>query len=237
MIILFLGSLNGYITKRIPLKLMGLNLNFREKTSLNVITNVLRTLAMALIGIFMVPYYVGTLGIASYAIIPLATTMSAYIQLITECVAFSSVRYSILAFNSNDIDAANKTISTSFFGLGKLYLMFLPIGLVLALVSPMVFSISGNNAFEVQMLFAMIIISAMAVTLSIPFNGIFFSSNNLYLLYFTKFAYSISQIAVIILLFTTGTPSLIYIGLGYVISSVLMFVLLFCSVYKYRGFV
>ena len=34
---------------------MGLNLNFRENTSLNVITNVMRTLAMALIGIIMVP--------------------------------------------------------------------------------------------------------------------------------------------------------------------------------------
>ncbi len=205
---------------------MGLNLNFSEKTSLNILTNVIRTAAMALVGILMVPYYVGTLGIASYAIIPLATTMSTYIQLITECIAFSSVRYSTLAFNKGDIDEANKTISTSFFGLGKMYILFLPIGLLLSYLAPSIFSIS-TNAYDVQILFALIITSSMAVTLSIPFNGVFFASNNLHLLYLTKFAYTVSQVVTIIALFSFGTPSLIYIGAGYAVSSILMFVMLY----------
>ena len=205
---------------------MGLNLNFNEKTSLNILTNIIRTLAMALVGILMVPYYVDSLGIASYAIIPLATTMSTYIQLITECIAYSSIRFSAIAFNKDDINEANKTISTSFFGLRRLYLLFLPIGLLLAYLSPYVFSVA-NSAFDVQMLFVMIIISSMAVTLSIPFNGVFFASNNLYLLYLAKFAYTVSQVLTIIILFTVGSPSLIIIGIGYIVSSILMFIALY----------
>ena len=213
---------------------MGLNLNFREKTSLNIVTNIVRTLAMALVGVLMVPYYIGTLGITSYAIIPLATTMSTYIQLITECVAYSAERYTVLAFNSGNIDEANKTISTSFFGLGKLYLIFLPIGLFLAFISPNIFAVA-NDSLDVQLLFMMIIVSSMAVSLSIPFNGVFFSSNNLYLLYFAKFAYTISQVTIIIILFTFSTPSLIIIGLGYIVSSIIMFILLYCMAKHLEG--
>ncbi len=205
---------------------MGLNLNFSEKTSLNILANVARTVTMALVGILMVPYYVGTLGITAYAIIPLATTMSTYIQLISECIAFSSVRYSTLAFDRGDIDEANKTMSTTFFGLGKLYLLFLPVGLLLAFLSPTIFAVS-SDPLEVQLLFAMIIISALLVTLSVPFNGVFFASNSLYLLYIAKFAYTVSQVLIIIVLFSIGTPSLVLIGIGYIVSSVLMFLLLY----------
>ncbi len=202
-------------------------MNFREKISLNVFTNVLRTLAMALIGIFMVPYYVDTLGIASYAIIPLATMMSSYIQLITETVANSSTRYSTLTLNTDGIEEANRTSSTAFFGLGRLCLFFLPIGILLAILSPVIFNITGSNAADVQILFAMIIISSLIVTMSIPFNGVFYATNDLYLLYTSKFAYSVSQIAVIIFLFTAGTPSLAVIGVGYLASSCLVFVMLY----------
>lgn len=206
---------------------MAMKLDFREKTSLNLITNILRTLAMVLIGIFLVPFYVDSLGIASYAIIPLATTMATYIQFVSDCIAYASIRYTALAFNNENNSEANKTMSTSFFGLGKFCLMSLPIGLLLAYISPTVFDISGSSALEVQILFGMIIISSLIVTMSTPFNGVFYASNNLYLMYFAKFAYTISQIATILLLFYVSDPSLSAIGVGYLVSSVLIFVLLY----------
>ena len=204
-----------------------MTLDFREKTSLNIITNMLRTLAMVLIGIFMVPYYVDTLGIASYAIIPLATTMATYIQFVSDSIAYASVRYTTLAFNAGNNEEANKTISTSFYGLGKICLLCVPIGILLAICSPAIFNITGSTSFEVQMLFGLMIISSLIVTMSTPFLGAFYASNNLYLMYFAKFAYTISQIAVIILLFSIGETSLTSIGLGYLVSSILIFILLF----------
>ena len=206
---------------------MAMNLNFREKTSLNLITNMLRTLAMVLIGIFLVPFYVDSLGIASYAIIPLATTLATYIQFVSDCIAYASIRYTALAFNNEDSTEANKTMSTSFFGLGKFCLISVPIGLLLAYASPLVFDISGSTGLEVQLLFGMIIMSSLIVTMSTPFNGVFYASNNLYLLYFAKFAYTISQIVTILLLFWIGEPSLSAIGVGYLVSSVIIFVLLY----------
>jgi len=204
-----------------------MTLNFREKTSLNLITNMLRTMAMVIIGIFMVPYYVDTLGIASYAIIPLATTMATYIQFVSDCIAYASIRYTTLAFNEGNTVEANKTISTSFYGLGKICLASIPFGIILAIYSPIIFDITGSTSFEVQMLFGMIILSSLVVTMSTPFNGVFYASNNLYLMYFAKFAYTISQIAVIILLFSIGETSLTSIGIGYAISSILIFILLY----------
>ena len=75
---------------------------------------------MALIGIIMVPYYVENLGLASYAIIPLATTMAAYIQSISDSIAYASIRFNALAENTGDSEKANVTLSSSFFGIGKI---------------------------------------------------------------------------------------------------------------------
>jgi len=49
---------------------------FWERTSLNATINIVRTVVTALIGVLMVPYYIDTLGIATYGLIPLATAMS-----------------------------------------------------------------------------------------------------------------------------------------------------------------
>jgi len=204
----------------------GISLDFREKTSLNLITNITRTLVMSLIGIFMVPYYVGNLGLASYAIIPLATTMASYIQIISDSIANASVRYNTLAFEDSDKEAANRTLSSSFYGTLRVCLCVLPLGILLAVLSPAIFSITGSGAFEVQVLFAMVILSSLVVTISAPFEGIFYSKNNLYYMFLAKIAYSVGQIAIIIILFVTSTPSLIDIGIGYFLSSLIIFTLL-----------
>ena len=200
-----------------------MDFNFNTKTSLNVLTNVVRTLIMTLVGIFLVPYYISTLGIAAYALVPLATTLASYIQVLSDSVATATVRYSTLALEENDRDEANITLSSSFFGLGKLCLFLLPIGMVLAVISPIVFNIGEMASVEIQLLFALIILSSLIVTVSSPFNGVFYASNSLYLMYFAKLGYTISQVCAIIILFTLTTPSLIEIGIAYLISSLVMF--------------
>ena len=105
-----------------------MNLNFTEKTSLNILTNLLRTAALALIGVFMVPYYVASLGIAAYAILPLATTMSTYVQIISDSIAYAAVRYNTLAFENDDTNASNTSINSSFFGMIRVCLILMPLG-------------------------------------------------------------------------------------------------------------
>ncbi len=203
------------------------NLDFREKTSLNVLTNLLRTAALALIGIFMVPYYVDSLGIASYAILPLATTMSSYVQMISDAIAYAAVRYNTLAFEKNDSNLSNTTISSSFFGLLKVCLVIAPIGILLAIASPAIFDITGSESVQVQGLFALIILSSLLVTMSTPFEGVFYASNNLYLMYLARLGYFIVQAGTIIILFTLGKPTLIDIGIGYALAGLTTLVLFY----------
>ena len=206
---------------------MRLNLDFTTKTSLNVVTNMVRTLAMALVGIFLVPYYLDTLGISAYAIIPLATTLSAYIQILSDSVAAATVRYSTLALAESDAEESNKIVNSSFFGLLRICLIVLPLGILLSLLSPVIFNIGENSAADTQILFTLIIVSSLVITVSSPFNGVFYASNSLYMMYFARFLYTVSQIGTIVLLFTFTTPSLVEIGIGYLFSSVLTFVILY----------
>ena len=47
---------------------------FSSRVSINVSVNIIRTIVMALTGFLMVPYYIGSLGMATYAIIALITS-------------------------------------------------------------------------------------------------------------------------------------------------------------------
>lgn len=197
-----------------------MNLNFTEKTSLNILTNLLRTAALALIGVFMVPYYVASLGIAAYAILPLATTMSTYVQIISDSIAYAAVRYNTLAFENDDTNASNTSINSSFFGMIRVCLILMPLGILLAIASPAIFNISGSEATQVQLLFGLIIASSFILTMSTPFEGVFYASNNLYLMYLARLGYFVVQVITIVALFAFTTPNLMDIGLGYVFASI-----------------
>ena len=60
---------------------------FSSRVSINVSVNIIRTIVMALTGFLMVPYYIGSLGMATYAIIPLITSVTTYFLAMSDSLA------------------------------------------------------------------------------------------------------------------------------------------------------
>lgn len=71
-----------------------LNLNsglidLKKQIPKNISMNIIFFLINILIGIYLVPYYIEKLGVASYALIPLATSIISYVGLVTDSLSTS----------------------------------------------------------------------------------------------------------------------------------------------------
>ena len=119
---------------------------FSSKVSYNMAINILRTVVMALFGFLMVPYYIDQFGLATYAILPLATSISSYVLAITDPLGDAFARYTSIAIQKNDMGLANRTYSSSMFGMMRCMAVLIPLVVLISLASPYVFNVAGSAA-------------------------------------------------------------------------------------------
>ncbi|MDY5873029.1 MAG: oligosaccharide flippase family protein [Candidatus Methanomethylophilaceae archaeon] len=193
-----------------------------EKTSLNVLTNVIRTVLMALIGILLVPYYLDTLGVGTYALIPLATTITSYILIVTDSMVSACSRYVVITIQTKSEEEAEISFNSAFFGILRMMLLMVPFALAFSIASPYVFGIPDINVLEVQIMFALIFLSALISVAASSINTVFTAYNCLYYSYIARSIYALVQVILIMFFFWTDAPSLIYIGVAYLLSSFIL---------------
>lgn len=198
---------------------------FWKRTPLNTVVNVVRTLVMSLAGILLVPYYIDNLGLSAYGIIPLATTMTSYVMVVSDSLGTACTRYSVLAIHQNN--NVSKTLNTAFFGIVRGCAVLIPVVILLSLLTPVIFNIEGNNATDVQVMFLLILISSLIIASVSSLISIFNAFNKLYLLYIARTFNTVIQVGLIVLLFSMGTPSLLEVGISYLLASVLYFAMIF----------
>ena len=195
--------------------------SFSSRVSLNMVTNVLRTVIMALVGLLMVPYYIGEFGLAAYAILPLATSLTSYFIAIADSLSSAFTRYMVIALQKGDVEGANRVFNTSFFGLGKMMLILLPIVLVISYASPYIFNVGPSGTFDVQFLFLMVILSSLIVSFCSCITSVFMAYNRLHITYSGRIVHVVSQVAFVFLFFFLVGPSLSLVGLSYILSVLL----------------
>lgn len=199
---------------------------FSSKVSLNMVTNLGRTVIMALVGLLMVPYYIDEFGLAAYAILPLATSITNYFIIISDSVANAFSRYMVIAVQKGDMSVANRVFTTSVFGMGRCILVLVPIVVIVALVAPYVFSIGPSAAFDVQMMFLQIMVASLLISFSASLGSVYMAYNKMYITYTSRALQTLSQVVMVIILFVLTDPSLSMVGTSYIVSSLLMLALM-----------
>ncbi|MBO4763761.1 MAG: hypothetical protein J5485_03995 [Candidatus Methanomethylophilaceae archaeon] len=198
---------------------------FFDRTLVNTVTNVIKTVVMAVIGVMMVPYYLDVLGMSTYAVIPLAATMTSYVMIMAESLTEACSRYSIMAVGKGDRRESLRTFNSAFFGILRVCAVLIPVVIFLSFVSPYVFDVGPNAAFEVQALFLSVLLSSLIVVVTSSFSFVFYAFNRMSHLFITKMLYSVIQVVGVFLLFSFGTPSLIDVGISYLVSAAVFFML------------
>ena len=195
---------------------------FSSKVSLNMATNVARTVVMAVVGLLMVPYYIDEFGLSAYAIIPLATSVTNYFIIISDSLSNAFTRYMVVAIQKDDMPGANRVFTTSVIGMGGCMIVLLPIVALLAVLSPYIFNIGPSSAMDVQVMFLLIMVASLIISFSASLGSVYMAYNKMYITYISRAVQTISQVALVIALFTVDVPSLSQIGLSYIVSSLLM---------------
>lgn len=197
-----------------------------------MITNLARVIIMALVGLMMVPYYIDQFGLATYAILPLATSLTTYVQMASEALSESFARYLTIAIHSGDRKEANIVYSSSVIGMLKLFCILLPIIIVVALISPFVFNIGSAGVTEVQIMFFLVLFSSLLMSFITCLNSVYMAYNYLYVMYIIRIVHTLLQVGLIVGFFFINGPSISFIGWSYLISSLVLVFGLFYGVHR-----
>jgi membrane protein EpsK len=170
-------------------------------------------------GLLMVPYFKDELGLIAYAIIPLATSVTGYVTIMSDSFSESVNRFFIISLRKGDRDDSLLTYNTSIRAMLKLCVIIMPVMALVAYLSPYIFNIGDSSRLDVQLMFLLTLWSSMVFALGTCYNNTFVAENKMVVINVMRITYLLSQIVLIFLLFILGSPSLVYIGLTYMMSS------------------
>jgi membrane protein EpsK len=182
---------------------------------MNLLSNIAYFIINIIIGLKLVPYFVDTLGLAAYGLIPLATSITSYVTLIIDSLNTSISRFLTIDLQKSDIGRANQTFNTALFGTLAIILILIPVVLLASWFAPEFFDIGNTPSGDVFILFSLILGSVLIRAWSSNFMVTLFAYNRLDYRNIVNLASLITQVILVFIFFTIGLPSLVYVGMSY----------------------
>jgi membrane protein EpsK len=171
----------------------------------------------------LVPFFIDTLGVASYALIPLATSLTGYVNLVIQSLNISLSRYLTIDLQRKEYKKANKTFNTALFGTLAIILLILPLIVIISYYAPSFFEIPENQEKAARILFLGVIIAFLLRAWGSNFGVSLFAYNRLDLQNLVNAINLLVQTGLIVVFFKLYSPSLVYIGLAYLIGALVAF--------------
>lgn len=186
----------------------------------NLAANIAYFLVNIVIGLVLVPYFVSTLGVAAYGIIPLATSITGYVAIVVQSLNTSISRFLTVDLQRGDYAQANRTFNTALFGLTAVILLMVPIVLVVALYAPSLFNVPDGQESGAIFLFLGVSVAFLIRSWSGSFTVQLFAFNRLDLQNIVNIVNILVQTGLIVLLFTIFGPDLALVGGAYLIGAI-----------------
>lgn len=169
----------------------------------------------------MVPYFIKHLGTDGYGFIPLATSVMAYVSLVTIALNGAVSRYLVIDLQKNDIVNANKTFNTAFWSTGILSVVFIPLIAVFVFFVPRIFNVPPKFSTDVQWLFSIIFVSFIVSVFSSVFSVSTFAHNRLDLRNAIDLGNLSTRTGLVVILFIFLSSSLFSVGTAYLVGSLI----------------
>lgn len=198
---------------------------FSKQVPKNLLATILYFILNIIIGLLLVPFFISSLGVASYALVPLATSMTGYVNLVVQSLNTSISRYLTIYLQKNEYKKANITFNTAIFGTLGIVLLIFPFVVIISYYAPQFFEIPTSQENAARVLFLGVISSLLLRAWGSNFEISLFAYNRLDLQNLINTINILIQVGLIILLFTFWSPSLCYIGLAYLIGAIIAFIL------------
>ncbi len=194
--------------------------NLSKRFLPNAIMNISSLIVTGVIGLLMVPYYIGSLGIAAYGIVPVALFMVGYVTVVSDSIVNATYRYLVISIQKGDYEDANRTYSTAVYGLLLIVAVAIPLATLFSYFTPEFFDITENDARSVRILFMCILASVLTTVWSNVFAVVLMANNRMDLQSLARIIQSVSQVVLIVILFTALYPSIVGIGVSYLLMAI-----------------
>lgn len=199
--------------------------NFKKEFSRNLTSNLASFIISFLVGLLIVPFYIDTLGLAAYGIIPLATSFTSYVMLVLVSLNAAISRFLTIHLQKSDLAGATQIFNTALITIIALILLFAPVAVVIAWFAPEYFNITDLERSGVFLLFALIFLSSFVSALRSPFSAVLYAFNKVHYNNYISITYTLTSIGIIVALFFIQTPSVYYVGLAYLLSAIFSLIL------------
>ena len=198
-----------------------LDIKFTQRFSTNVLSNVVYFVISAVVGMALVPYFVDTLGLAAYGLIPLAMSITGYVTLIIDSLNTSISRFLTIDLQRSDIVRANQTFNSALFGTLAVILALIPIVILVAWFAPEFFDVGEADSGDVFILFSLIFGSVLIRAWTSNFMVTLFAYNRLEYRNLVNITNLAVQLILVVILFTVFSPSLVYVGISHFVAALI----------------
>jgi membrane protein EpsK len=192
----------------------------RGSFAINLIANVGQLGLNIVVAAWYVPYLVKHLGPAVYGMIPLASTITSYMALITLGLNSAVGRSMTLALEQGDDPKANQVFNTSFWGSVALTIaLLIPAGLGLYFLESIV-RIPAGFEVDARLLFLGTILAFLLNELKTPFDVSSFCRNRFDLRNFVGMSEVLTRVGMVVALFYFLGPNIVHVGTGILCGTV-----------------
>lgn len=172
-----------------------------------------------LISLWLTPYLIRRLGVEIYGLLPLALTLTAYLNIIILSFNNAAGRFLTIELNKKDNLSANRTFNTFFFGNVGLIMLCLPIVAVVVFLIPRLFNIPQGQEFFAQYMFLAIFAGYLLGVFRSSFSISSWALNRFDLRNIFIALYYIVRAGFVALLFFIFRPSLLHVGSGFLLAA------------------
>jgi len=199
------------------------NQDFHRQVPKNLIVNIFSFISTILIGLWLTPYLLKQLGIAAYGIIPLAMFLSQYVGVIINSINMSIGRFLLISLQKKEDINSKEIFNTSLVIIIMFTLLQALIMFVMIWDITFFFVIPETLIEDAKWLFGLTFIGFSVSLFRSVFGTSLYTYNRLDILRIIDFIQNLIRVILIIILFISDEPSIKYVGIANMISSILAF--------------
>lgn len=205
-------------------KLINLELSKNQQSIINLMASIINILVTTLIGFVLSPYITRTIGIEANGFVNLANTFIAYASLARTAIDSMGSRFLMMAYYNNQFEKFKKIYSSLFFADVFLAFVFGSIGALCVWKLEFLLDVPSRIKYDVKLLFAFLFLNFIISTALSVFTTCCYVKNKLYLDSITNTTSSVIRFLMIVGLFLCLSPRVYFVGIGTLISGILIIV-------------
>jgi membrane protein EpsK len=192
-----------------------------QQFGINAFSNIAVYVINLGIGMWFTPFLIKNLGVDSYGLIPLANSVTTYLIIIPLSLNGAVGRFLTIDLQKDDIEGANQTFNTSFFGSLLLTIGSLPFLLGFVYLIPLVFNIPTGTENAAKLLFFFVMFSFLVTTVESCFSVSSWAKNRFDLRNIVVVFSNLARISIVVVLFKLTQPSVWQVGLGILLAGLI----------------